>query len=186
MPRTVDPVERRAHVAAAARVVIARDGLDATSVRRVAAEAGSSTTVVTHYFADKQDLYAEAMDVLYEGFHHRVAARAKGPGLAAYADAALALDGGSDVVAARAWVGLFAEALSSPVLFDKLRRLLAREVAFLQSHGGLAARDASAVLSFVVGALVFGSFAPRTTQGFAAPSLHRLLDALSASRSSKA
>ena len=35
-----------------------------------------------------------------------------------------------------------------------------------------------------VGALVFGSFAPRTTQGFAAPLLHRMLDALAAGQKS--
>ena len=74
MPRTVDPVERRARVAAAARAVIARDGLDATSVRRVAAEAGSSTTVVTHYFADKQALLLAAVQDAYAAAAPRMAA----------------------------------------------------------------------------------------------------------------
>jgi AcrR family transcriptional regulator len=74
MPRTVDVVERRAHVAAAARAVIARDGLDATSVRRVAAEAGSSTTVVTHYFADKQALLVAAVEDAYRTVSARMTA----------------------------------------------------------------------------------------------------------------
>ena len=57
----VDQTERRTQVAAAARAVIARDGLEGASVRRVAAEAGSSTTVVTHYFADKDALLLAAV-----------------------------------------------------------------------------------------------------------------------------
>ncbi|MDT7578857.1 MAG: hypothetical protein QOK35_117, partial [Pseudonocardiales bacterium] len=78
MPRTVDVVERRARVAAAARAVIARDGLDATSVRRVAAEAGSSTTVVTHYFADKQALLVAAVEDAYRAVALRMAAHLDG------------------------------------------------------------------------------------------------------------
>jgi hypothetical protein len=37
---------------------------------------------------------------------------------------------------------------------------------------------ASAVVAFVVGALVVGAFAPRKTAGFAAPSLRRMLSGL--------
>ncbi len=36
--------------------LIAREGLEAATVRRIAAEVGFSTTIVTHYFADKQEL----------------------------------------------------------------------------------------------------------------------------------
>ena len=53
---TTDRDERRWQIAEIAADIIARDGLDATTVRRVAAEAGFSTTIVTHYFADKQEL----------------------------------------------------------------------------------------------------------------------------------
>ena len=42
----------------------------------------------------------------------------------------------------------------------------------------LSERDSGAVLAFIVGALVFGAFAPRKTAGFAAPSLRALAAAL--------
>lgn len=121
------------------------------------------------------------MDTLVAQFRRRTADRRRGGGdLSAYADAALALDSSADLVAARAWVGLFAKALSDPVLFQKLRRVLDGEVAAIQHHsgGGLSTGAASTVLSFVVGALVFGAFAPRRAAGFAAPALRRILENL--------
>jgi TetR/AcrR family transcriptional repressor of bet genes len=48
--------ERRRAIADVAVQVIARDGLEAATVRRIAAEVGYSTTVITHYFADKDEL----------------------------------------------------------------------------------------------------------------------------------
>jgi AcrR family transcriptional regulator len=60
MPRVVDHEARRAQVAAVAADLIARRGLDGVSVRDVAAAGGYSTTVVTHYFADKRELLLHA------------------------------------------------------------------------------------------------------------------------------
>lgn len=87
------------------------------------------------------------------------------------------LDERSDVTAARAWVGVFAEAMSDAALFAKVRRIMDAEVAHVErrSRGTLSAADASAVVAFVVGALVFGAFAPRKAAGFAAPSLRRMI-----------
>ena len=44
---------RREEVLMHARRVIMRDGLEATSLRRIAREGGFTTGVLTHYFADK-------------------------------------------------------------------------------------------------------------------------------------
>lgn len=44
--------------------VIAREGLDAATVRHIAATVGYSTTVITHYFADKQDLLLSAYHLM--------------------------------------------------------------------------------------------------------------------------
>jgi len=55
MPRVVDPEERRRAVALVAERVIADRGLDA-GLRDVALAGGWSTSVVTHYFADKDAL----------------------------------------------------------------------------------------------------------------------------------
>jgi hypothetical protein len=92
------------------------------------------------------------------------------------------LDERSDVAAARAWVGVFAEALGDPSLFAKVRRMIDGEVLHVErrSRGSLSTADASAVVAFVVGALVFGAFAPRKAAGFAAPSLRKMLSGLRA------
>ncbi len=54
--RWVDHEQRRHHIAEVAINVIAAEGLSAATVRRIAVDAGFSTTAITHYFADKQEL----------------------------------------------------------------------------------------------------------------------------------
>src|SRR6185312_13615964 len=66
MPRIVDHEERRAEVAAAVWRIVSRDGLEAATVRRVAAEAGMSTSVVSHYFSGKDDLLRLAFRIVVE------------------------------------------------------------------------------------------------------------------------
>jgi TetR/AcrR family transcriptional regulator, transcriptional repressor of bet genes len=52
----IDHEQRRADIAAITIDLVAREGMEAATIRRIAAEAGFSTTAITHYFADKQDL----------------------------------------------------------------------------------------------------------------------------------
>ncbi|MEM9246669.1 MAG: TetR/AcrR family transcriptional regulator [Cyanobacteria bacterium P01_F01_bin.153] len=59
--------DRRLEVSEAAWRVIAREGLDRTSMRAIAQEMGCTTGVVTHYFRNKQELILFAL--------HQVAAR---------------------------------------------------------------------------------------------------------------
>lgn len=54
--RVIDHAERRRKIAEVAIDVIAREGLNAATLRRIAADAGFSTMAVTHFFADKQAL----------------------------------------------------------------------------------------------------------------------------------
>ncbi|CAN7492993.1 TetR/AcrR family transcriptional regulator [Phenylobacterium sp. LjRoot219] len=63
---TVDHDERRRRIAEVCVAVIAGEGLEAATIRRIAAEVGYSTTIVTHYFADKQELLLWAYRVLAE------------------------------------------------------------------------------------------------------------------------
>jgi AcrR family transcriptional regulator len=56
MPRYVDHEARRLAMAETAAELVGVHGLDALSFRNVARAAGSSTTVLTHYFTDKHDL----------------------------------------------------------------------------------------------------------------------------------
>jgi len=48
--------DHRRHIADVTVGIIAREGLEAATVRRIAAEVGCSTTVITHYFSDKHEL----------------------------------------------------------------------------------------------------------------------------------
>ncbi len=56
MPKVVDVELRRAELAHAAARLIARSGIEAATMREVAAEAGLTTGALTHYFADKHEL----------------------------------------------------------------------------------------------------------------------------------
>lgn len=56
MPKQVDADTRRGELAAATRQVILRQGLEGTTLREVAREAGWSIGVLAHYFETKDEL----------------------------------------------------------------------------------------------------------------------------------
>ena len=66
MPKTVDRSERREALLAAVWRVIARDGLERATIRTIAEETGWSTGVLAHYFADKEDILASALQLSHE------------------------------------------------------------------------------------------------------------------------
>lgn len=72
MPRHVDPDERRQHIAHAAWRVILDGGLEAATVRNVAAEATLSVGSLRHYFAAQSDLLAFALHSVGERIRARV------------------------------------------------------------------------------------------------------------------
>jgi AcrR family transcriptional regulator len=51
--------------------VIAREGLEAATIRRIASEVGFSTAVVTHYFADKNEMLLSAYDLRMETMNEK-------------------------------------------------------------------------------------------------------------------
>ncbi|MEV6985150.1 TetR/AcrR family transcriptional regulator [Sphaerisporangium sp. NPDC051017] len=61
MPKIVDHEGRREEVVDAARRVILREGIEAATTRAIAKEAGYSNGVLTHYFADKDDILLSAL-----------------------------------------------------------------------------------------------------------------------------
>lgn len=71
MPARGDHEQRRQQVAQVAADLIATGGLAAATHRNIARAADCSTTVVSHYFADKRDL----VEVTYRHVGERVAAR---------------------------------------------------------------------------------------------------------------
>ncbi len=72
MPKVVDHEQRRAELAAAVWRLVSTEGLDALTVRRVAAEAGWSTGALVHYFADKESLVLFAFRTVADRVGSRV------------------------------------------------------------------------------------------------------------------
>jgi AcrR family transcriptional regulator len=72
MPKKVDRLERRTQIADALMRVAAEQGLEAVSLRHVAAEAGVSAGMVQHYFRTKDEMMTFAMDVVRERNQARV------------------------------------------------------------------------------------------------------------------
>ncbi|MFD0664159.1 TetR/AcrR family transcriptional regulator [Thermocatellispora tengchongensis] len=70
----VDHEERREEVVAAACRVILREGIEAATTRAIAREAGYSNGVLTHYFADKDEILLSAL----RSSHRRIVARLRG------------------------------------------------------------------------------------------------------------
>ncbi|WP_043630203.1 TetR/AcrR family transcriptional regulator [Nonomuraea candida] len=84
MPKIVDHDERRREVLSAARRVIVRDGIDAATTRAIAKEAGCSNGVLTHYFADKDEILLSALRQSHQRIRARLTRKAEGvTGLAA-------------------------------------------------------------------------------------------------------
>jgi AcrR family transcriptional regulator len=62
----VDHDERRRRIAQAVVSVISQQGLEAATIRRIAAELGGPTKIITYYFADKQEMLVWAYRSLSE------------------------------------------------------------------------------------------------------------------------
>lgn len=62
MPKLVDHGQRRDEVADVAARVLAASGIDSSTIRDVAAAGGWSTTMVTHYFANKDELLLHTLN----------------------------------------------------------------------------------------------------------------------------
>jgi TetR/AcrR family transcriptional repressor of bet genes len=76
MPKQVDREARRRHIAEALHRIIDREGLEAVSLRDVAAEAGVSMGMVQHYFKNKDQMIYFALEHLHTRITQRIAARA--------------------------------------------------------------------------------------------------------------
>jgi len=72
MPKVVDHDVRRSEVVAATWQVIADEGLEAATIRRIAAAAGCTTGRVTHYFDSKDDVLVAALEAVHEAAAERM------------------------------------------------------------------------------------------------------------------
>lgn len=72
MPKIVDYDKRREELATALLEVLARDGIDGVSVRSVAAHAGWTRGVISHYFSDRDELLLYAYRLALQREHAAV------------------------------------------------------------------------------------------------------------------
>lgn len=63
MPKIVDHEARREEVAEATWRVIAREGIEATTIKAIAKETGFSTGIFAHYFKNKNELLRYALEL---------------------------------------------------------------------------------------------------------------------------
>lgn len=78
MPRTVDADQQRSAIAGAVARLVASGGMEAVSLRAVAAEAGVSMGRVQHYFATKDDMLLDCLQRSYQRMEARIERRMEG------------------------------------------------------------------------------------------------------------
>ena len=94
MPVLVDHAKTREAIAELACGIVAREGLHALSMRRIAAEAGTSRAIVSTYFRDMRDLVLATFQwVAAQQVRQFEEAEAAGLGVAGCVEALLPLDG---------------------------------------------------------------------------------------------
>lgn len=75
MPKKIDHAARRLELAEALWRLTRRDGWEAISLRKVAAEAGVSMGMVQHYFTTKDEMLRFALEMISEDVRARIRAR---------------------------------------------------------------------------------------------------------------
>jgi AcrR family transcriptional regulator len=78
VPKIVDHEQRRQELLSATWRVIARTGIVSVTTREIAREAGVSTGVLAHYFADKGALLAAALRMSHQQVYARIQERTQG------------------------------------------------------------------------------------------------------------
>ncbi|MDX6744936.1 TetR/AcrR family transcriptional regulator [Actinocorallia sp. A-T 12471] len=126
MPKVVDHQARRRQLSEALWRVVSRDGVEAVSVRNVAAEAGCSPGALRHYFPEQSDLVASALALVSDRFAARIAALdIPGPPvevIQAYCEQMIPLDE-ERRIEAEVWFGFVTRARHDPSLDALTRRV---------------------------------------------------------------
>ncbi len=156
MPKKVDHTERRRTFANAAIEVIGTQGLDAVRLTDVARVAGATTGSLTHYFNDKDQLIAAALEEVISQASQR-GARASGS-ILEMVSSFLPLDEEGQL-ASRVWLAFFDRALTSDTLaaihrqyYDEFQSSLIERLSLESS----APREQLAMLADAIIAIVDG------------------------------
>jgi AcrR family transcriptional regulator len=124
VPKVVDVEARRREILEATWRVIAREGIEAATMRRIAESAGCTTGLVTHYFAGKDEILIAALREVHAAAGRRmVACLAERRGLAALEAVlleALPLDA-ERVQEWKVWLTFWGQALTARALVAEQR-----------------------------------------------------------------
>jgi TetR/AcrR family transcriptional regulator, transcriptional repressor of bet genes len=142
VPRVVDHEQRRRELVAATWAVVAAEGIEAATVRRIAEEAGCTTGRITHYFADKEEVLVAALRQVHRAAGKRMLAaigqRSGLEALRAVLAEALPLDE-NRILEWRVWLAFWGSAATSTSLqaeqhqrYREWRGLLKRVLATAQ------------------------------------------------------
>jgi AcrR family transcriptional regulator len=148
VPKVVDHAQRRRELVDATWTVVAAEGIEAATVRRIAEEAGCTTGRITHYFADKEEVLVAALRQVHQAAGRRmVAAIGQRRDLAAVRAVlaeALPLDE-ERILEWRVWLAFWGSAATSARLqaeqhqrYREWRALLKRVLTGAQRDGQLA------------------------------------------------
>jgi AcrR family transcriptional regulator len=176
MPKIVDHEQRREELASAVWRLASHDGLDAVTIRSVAAEAGWSTGALHHYFADKEELLLFAFQTVADRVSRRAeAAKATAAEPLELVRALLAIGLPLDAERrdeTRLWFAFLGLALTRPPLaraqrlaYRAWRRQVADALRDAREQGDLDAavdveREAAGLVALVDGLAVQASFDP--------------------------
>ncbi|MGS2806266.1 TetR/AcrR family transcriptional regulator [Nocardia sp. MW-W600-9] len=119
MPKRVDHSSRRATISDAVMRLLARDGLEAISLRHVATEAGVSPGQVQHYFPSKDAMMEFAASTIADRIAARVATAGPDPDLHQILTALLPTDPGT-AAETRTLIGYLAFASVRPQVAETL------------------------------------------------------------------
>lgn len=169
MPKLVDHDRRRDEVAAVAADVLATAGLDSSTIRDVADAGGWSTTRVTHYFANKDELLTHTLErsITARTDAIRSATEAGADPLRAVVEQLLPLDDERRRTW-RLWLAFWGRAMGSPELAEVQRRRQTQLVAMVERaldprlpHDADARRrEAQRLVALIDGVSVQAVFAP--------------------------
>jgi AcrR family transcriptional regulator len=170
VPKVVDHDQRRDEVAAVAAGVLVVAGIDSSTIRDVAAAGGWSTTMVTHYFANKDELlmHTLAMSVAASTRAIEAAQEAGVDELRAIVEQILPLDSERSG-RWRLWLAFWGRAIGSDELAavqrDRQEELVARLGSVLErrGHGGEPSEgklEARRLVALLDGVSVQATFAP--------------------------
>ena len=122
MPIVVDKDERRAQVVAVAFDLVADKGIEALTFREIAAASGCSTSIVSHYFRNKNELLFKVYQVANDLARERLIAahEARLPILQCF-DAILPVDEPARRNW-RVWLAFWSRAHLEPAYFEERRR----------------------------------------------------------------